>query len=131
MIKCCICLENKDVFLSCKHCVEGHVCAVCTPRVIEECAKCPVCRQRGWHSKFKNKIVPQNNLQVIKKTSFEWTIVVLIIILYVVISVIFGYITMLMMYFDMSQLTTSTILILSLLIGVAETILICIVYHNS
>ena len=74
MNKCCICLENKVSFLSCKHCVECHVCTSCAPRIIEECTKCPICRQKGWHSKFKNKIVPVNNLKQIKKASIDWII---------------------------------------------------------
>lgn len=131
MNKCCICLENKVSFLSCKHCVEGHVCTTCAPRIIEECTKCPICRQKSWHSKFKNKIVPVNNLKQIKKASIDWIIVLLVIILYIIISGLFGYVTMLIMFRDISKLTVSTILLLSFVIGIGETLIICIVYHNS
>jgi hypothetical protein len=107
------------------------VCAICAPRIIEECTKCPICRQKGWHSKFKNKIVPVNNLQQIKKTSIDWLIVLTIITLYIIISGLLGYVTMLIFFRDMSQLTVSTILMLALVIGIGETLIICIVYHNS
>ena len=57
--ECCICLEKKEIILSCKFCVEGVVCGECGLRIIED-ARCPICRQENWRkgSISKKKVIP-------------------------------------------------------------------------
>ena len=66
--KCCICLEYKKIGVSCKYCQEGMICTACVSQVIEACPKCPICRQHGWHSKSKTKIIPANDLLHVDNT---------------------------------------------------------------
>ena len=57
--ECCICLEKKEIILSCKFCLEGVVCGECGLRIIED-ARCPICRQENWRkgSLSKKKVIP-------------------------------------------------------------------------
>ena len=61
---CCICLEQKEITLSCYFCLEGNLCSNCAVKLCEEGSSeiCPVCRQPKWKkSIIKNtKIVPIN-----------------------------------------------------------------------
>ena len=71
--KCCICLENKKVGIYCKYCREGIICTGCTSQVIETCLTCPICRQHGWCSTSKTKIIPVNNLLNVDNTESHKT----------------------------------------------------------
>ncbi len=57
--ECCICLDKKEIVLSCKFCVEGVVCEECGLKIIED-ARCPICRQENWRkgSMSKKKVAP-------------------------------------------------------------------------
>ena len=63
---CCICLEKREITLSCYFCLEGNLCSVCAVKLCEEgsAGRCPICRQVKWKkSIIKNtKIVPINVL---------------------------------------------------------------------
>ena len=128
MIKCCICLERKDTFLSCKHCSEGHICKVCAPRVIEECSTCPVCRQTNWHS--NNEIILKNKWRKIKNIIIDWLFIIFIVCNYFLLSGVFGYLTLLTLNFDFAQFTIPITILLALLIGISETVIICSIVQN-
>lgn len=51
--KCCICLEDKNIFVNCLFCKDGNYCIKCFGSIINNNTnnKCAICRQEKWYDK--------------------------------------------------------------------------------
>jgi len=51
--KCCICLEDKNIFVNCLFCKDGNYCIKCFGSIINNNTnnKCAICRQENWYDK--------------------------------------------------------------------------------
>ncbi len=77
--RCCVCLENKNFYIECKHCNDGKYCKKCIIKLIDENKNttCCICRQETWY-KDKDKDKMQVLINKHKKkigTSLDETII--------------------------------------------------------
>ncbi len=70
--RCCICLENEDIYISCSLCSDGNYCEECISKLVKEDKynECSICRRKEWY-KNEKKTSSLMNVIVLKNKQKE------------------------------------------------------------